>query len=233
MKKVFLIFLLNIFSFYFFAQSNKQERILTVTSPRMYGEDVKYIQNKLLEMGFSEIGEIDGYYGPKTEAVVKEFQNIVRFNSNGIVSKQEYNFFKNPKSELIIKAVYTWKTLNRKATASFWKNFKMKHSPNGKIYITKENGKTAYCNLLIVGDNFSYQDILFKENDSTWFVIHKETLPKDSNGYPYICYEYAFTESYYLFFYIEDTLYCLYNGELTKTEDEDILEYIKYCKELF
>ena len=41
-------------------------REISVTSPRMNGPDVKFLQERLLELGFTGVGEADGFYGPMT-----------------------------------------------------------------------------------------------------------------------------------------------------------------------
>ncbi|MBP5442335.1 MAG: hypothetical protein J6Y60_03760, partial [Treponema sp.] len=63
-RRLIALFIFSISSFCLFAQSKSKNRVLSVTSPRMHGDDVVYIQEKLIEMGFTEIGDIDGYYGP-------------------------------------------------------------------------------------------------------------------------------------------------------------------------
>lgn len=40
----------------------------------MRGDDVSTLQERLIQMGFN-CGRVDGVYGVKTEAAVKEFQN--------------------------------------------------------------------------------------------------------------------------------------------------------------
>ncbi len=62
-------------------------RDLRVTSPRTYGDDVRYVQT-LLKTGYSlDPGPIDGYYGPKTEAAVKQFQKNKGLTASGVVDK--------------------------------------------------------------------------------------------------------------------------------------------------
>ena len=41
-------------------------REINVTSPRMHSPEIKKLQERLVDLGFINIGEIDGYYGPKT-----------------------------------------------------------------------------------------------------------------------------------------------------------------------
>ena len=53
------------------------DRILLVNNPvLMRGDDVSALQNRLIEMGFN-CGKVDGIYGIRTEAAVKEFQKSV------------------------------------------------------------------------------------------------------------------------------------------------------------
>ena len=47
-----------------FAQSFTRD--INVTSPRMNGTDVRFLQERLLELGFTGVGDADGYYGPMT-----------------------------------------------------------------------------------------------------------------------------------------------------------------------
>ena len=237
MKKACLVLLLSVFSFCIFAEKATQERILTVTSPRIYGEDVKFIQTKLIEMGFAEIGEIDGYYGPKTEKAVKDFQSIAGFNSNGIISKKEYDFFKDENSKLIINAVHTWKNYVPPKDIYSSQHYKMKKSFDGRLIQNKKDGKTTSCTLLIVRDFFSAEYVLFKNSESEYFLITKEIQEVSSTAAsgvkPHANIEYNKSEYVSLLFYIDDILYLLKDGVLKKYQDADIEEYIEYCKELF
>ena len=50
------------------------DRILThLPGNLMAGDDVYTLQGRLLDLGF-EVGRVDGYFGPETEAGVREFQ---------------------------------------------------------------------------------------------------------------------------------------------------------------
>ncbi len=59
-------------------------RYLKITKPYMSGVDVEEVQMALASLGFSS-GEIDGYYGPKTEAAVKSLQQSKGLIVDGIV----------------------------------------------------------------------------------------------------------------------------------------------------
>ena len=74
-------------------------RILEVRPNRMNGQDVAGLQRRLLNLGFNEIGDADGYYGPMTEQAVKIIQKFSAFEENGRVDRQLWNFvFSNNES---------------------------------------------------------------------------------------------------------------------------------------
>lgn len=52
------------------------------TTSLMHGDDVAALQSRLTEMGFNA-GRVDGIYGPRTEAAVKEFQRSVGIKVDG------------------------------------------------------------------------------------------------------------------------------------------------------
>ncbi len=65
-------------------------RLLKLTSPYMRGDDVDDVQDALQEASFSP-GQIDGIYGPKTEAAVKRFQQSKGLKVDGIVGPNTCN----------------------------------------------------------------------------------------------------------------------------------------------
>ena len=58
--------------------SAEYSRNLEVTSPLMYGEDIKAVQNKLNSLGYNA-GTADGYYSDTKNAVIK-FQKGLRYS---------------------------------------------------------------------------------------------------------------------------------------------------------
>ncbi|KPV50907.1 hypothetical protein SE17_24225, partial [Kouleothrix aurantiaca] len=65
-------------------------RTLRLASPPMEGDDVRIVQQRLLALGFSEVGEADGAFGPKTEAAVRAFQAASALEVDGIVGPQTW-----------------------------------------------------------------------------------------------------------------------------------------------
>ena len=66
------------------------QRELSVQTPRLQGEDVRLLQQRLLELGYEEVGEVDGYYGPNTEQAVKNFQTDFGLIADGIVGQKTW-----------------------------------------------------------------------------------------------------------------------------------------------
>ncbi|PKO15831.1 MAG: hypothetical protein CVU39_09925 [Chloroflexi bacterium HGW-Chloroflexi-10] len=65
-------------------------RNLSLTTPRMLGEDVMTLQKRLLELGYSELGKADGIFGPKTDQVVRDFQEDQGLTVDGVVGKKTW-----------------------------------------------------------------------------------------------------------------------------------------------
>ena len=72
-------------------------RILKVTSPLMYGEDIKAVQNKLNSLGYN-CGTADGYYGNATKSAVVSFQSAKGIDTDGVVGPTTWNALFNSSS---------------------------------------------------------------------------------------------------------------------------------------
>lgn len=85
MKKVLCLVFIILLGTIGFSQQFTRE--LKLEDKRMNGQDVKLVQEKLLSFGFSEVGEADGWFGPKTEESVKKCQLCFGFTPDGVVRK--------------------------------------------------------------------------------------------------------------------------------------------------
>ncbi|WWU66847.1 peptidoglycan-binding protein (plasmid) [Clostridium baratii] len=65
-------------------------RVLKVTSPLMYGNDVKKVQNRLNQLGYNA-GTADGYYGNNTKNAVIRFQKAKKISADGMVGPTTWN----------------------------------------------------------------------------------------------------------------------------------------------
>lgn len=82
--------------------NSEYSRDLEVTSPLMYGEDVRAVQNKLNSLGFN-CGTPDGYYGNYTKNAVIKLQMAFGITADGIVGPTTWKFIFNssPINEII------------------------------------------------------------------------------------------------------------------------------------
>ncbi|MFU8826657.1 MAG: peptidoglycan-binding protein [Brevefilum sp.] len=60
-------------------------RSLRLASPYMRGDDVRLLQQRLLDLGFEDIGWADSTFGPKTDQAVRQFQALNGLTVDGIV----------------------------------------------------------------------------------------------------------------------------------------------------
>jgi murein L,D-transpeptidase YcbB/YkuD len=61
------------------------KRNLSLTTPRMQGGDVRMLQERLFELGYTEVGQFDGIFGPNTDEAVRRFQEVNGLIVDGIV----------------------------------------------------------------------------------------------------------------------------------------------------
>src|SRR5262245_11003034 len=50
-------------------------RSLYLRFPRMQGGDVRRVQQRLLDIGYRQVGGVDSIFGPKADAAVRAFQS--------------------------------------------------------------------------------------------------------------------------------------------------------------
>ena len=68
-------------------------RAIELKNPPMSGQDVLYLQNRLLGLGYSKIGDADGYYGQKTGDAIKFINWVLGFRtSNPIIDTVDLNY---------------------------------------------------------------------------------------------------------------------------------------------
>lgn len=63
-------------------------RILKLTDPIMQGDDVRRVQQALVNAGFLDANQVDGFYGLTTETAVKNFQESKGLSKDGAVGLQ-------------------------------------------------------------------------------------------------------------------------------------------------
>ena len=63
---------------------------LRLSSPFMVGGDVRRVQLQLSERGYLTDSNIDGIFGPDTEAAVRQFQTDSELDVDGVVGPETY-----------------------------------------------------------------------------------------------------------------------------------------------
>ena len=65
-------------------------RVLSLQSPALQGEDVLALQEQLLVLGYSEVGTPDGIFGSLTDIAIKRFQTEHSLAVDGVVGPQTW-----------------------------------------------------------------------------------------------------------------------------------------------
>ena len=72
-----------------FSAKPQLDRILKLVSPNMRGDDVKWAQLRLIDLGYS-VGRADGIFGAKTDAAVKAFQKDNGLSQDGDIGPKTW-----------------------------------------------------------------------------------------------------------------------------------------------
>lgn len=227
----FLVFFLLIVSV--FAQNVSDKRTLYVKNPRVYGDDVFYIQNKLIEMGFTEIGKPDGYYTPKTEEAVKMFQLMAGFTPNGHVTEEIYVFFNARNAQGIMNMIASYNEKKDAKKVLKKTDYKIPNYPEGQnftVYGMKKD--PSFCSVYIEHNYYVAEMDVFKVSESTYMLVCYESypdLPDGANLWEHYSYEHITGITVY--YLINDRLFISKNGQFESSDDENLKDYINYCRQ--
>lgn len=73
-------------------------RNLYLADPHLRGDDVLLLQQRLLELGYTEVGAPDGDFGAKTDAAVRHFQEVNGLEVDGVVGPQTWERLFSPQA---------------------------------------------------------------------------------------------------------------------------------------
>lgn len=238
MKKHISFLILMIAAFSVFAAGR---RTLEVKKPRMNGEDVKAVQNALLDLGFSEVGEADGYYGPMSEGAVKELKKLIGVSVNGYVDDYVYDFIEaKDKNTLLIKDAI--KIYNANKNEENCVSEEEIEDPQSRpfsptLYVYKSGKKTAYCRYEESYDFYGRDLKIVKVSNNIFFFTDSETTAFNPDGGglnswdPNLKVEWKTSCSAYIM--NNGVLYEITEGKLVKADNDFYVELINFCKNKF
>ena len=157
-------------------------RIFEVTSPRMNGNDVLHLQNRLLALGFSGVGSADGRYGPLSAGVINKIQIFSGFEADGKVTMPLWNYIFNDENNAFLGSVSIVSSFNKELltkTRNFYDHIEHieykgdgdpGETPSGWIYFSRTNRRSP--EILIVDLGFYVFTFYFIDNNN-YFVINE------------------------------------------------------------
>jgi hypothetical protein len=165
-----------------YVSSQNFSRVLELNARRMNGPDVEALQKRLLSFGFTGVGEADGYFGPKTEEVIKTIQKFAGFEENGKVDRSLWNFiFGNDdftsKYLKLIQIVAQYKPnelrkIENRLRYEYWNfygyDYTVYFANDGKIRILEISGGN--------GDNAYQKTYYFADSDKYVVLYHSASV---------------------------------------------------------
>ena len=67
------------------------DQVLFLSEPPMQGDDILLVQQRLLALGYTEVGIADGVFGPLTDQAVRHFQELNGLEIDGVVGPNTWD----------------------------------------------------------------------------------------------------------------------------------------------
>lgn len=228
MKRFSILTLLVLFAA-FFATAQNYSRLLMLKKSRMNGEDVRAVQVALNNLGFTEVGEADGWFGPKTEKGVKAFQKLAGFSVNGVVNKDIYDLLVKEKGGNVMQAY-----LNELNQINYYPKLDLSkktyeyndHSAEGgEICVYKSDSESLYAEMNLCGEMGKYVATLYKVSGTNFVLVCESTTYKSHmNPDPK-------TDSveYKIYYYNSGLYFNIVNGQAVDNTDniKDLVQELK------
>lgn len=213
-----------LFTFFSISTVSSQNftRILELKNPRMNGEDVRHLQNRLLSLKFYQVGEADGYYGPMTEDVIKNIQSLSGFEVNGNVNRDFWNFiFNNTNLTFLnnISTVLTYNPMRLQKSRNLLYRELMEIAERGgdaggeAIIYSSSNGEAKILEYYVANPYTATFITSYFISDSYYFVKYRFEYPSD---------DFSSRESQEVVYLIENRNFSkIINGRLNRVDDEN------------
>jgi hypothetical protein len=148
-------------------------RTIELESDRMFGSDIIKLQTQLKNYGFDEIGEIDGYYGPLSEKIIKTIQYFSGFEQNGKVDRLLWDYIFNNSNRIILENI---NLISKYNVDNFIKKQekRMGYSTEGgniDEYYLKDEIKMIKLHL--IGETFQVEYYFYYIDSDNYFIVQK------------------------------------------------------------
>lgn len=192
-------------------------RDLKLVQPRMNGEDVAKLQTQLLQLGFSEVGTADGWFGPKTQLSVKGIQKYLGFKQSGIVDKELWNALFAPDKDVlqIEKDVGVLNQLTLDKYSKTTKDLLVQSTEGGGLTEYRDKGATKYIQVGIYGETGKVEYEVYPVEDRYLVVEANYKYPAPFDV------EHA-TIAYSVYYYRANTTVEVKDGKLNRTNYDSI-----------
>jgi peptidoglycan hydrolase-like protein with peptidoglycan-binding domain len=198
-------------------------RDLELKSPRMSGDDVVKVQKQLLDLGFSEIGAADGYFGPMTKNAVVSFQRHFGLSDTGAVNKTAWTIlFSNVVTPVVLQQIQAEPKLERSGLKKAGEDIEGESSEGGHVDRFFSSGKPLYEDYEFDGEMGKVQ----------YAVLHTP------NGLTILEKDYSYPEPFDIehakvtniaYYRLAKALYKISEGRIESAKEDDlpVLRYVK------
>ena len=179
---IFLIYSVLLISPIF---SQNFDRIIELMNPvRMNGQDILILQKRLLSLGFSDVGEADGYYGPLSEKVIKNIQFFSGFKSDGKIFKPVWDFIFNEENNRLLQGISIVSTYDITLFSKTRKLVVTDHEYYSStiVYFSEEEGKAKILHNKSGGESVINDNILYYIDDAFYFIHHNVNVEGEDNN---------------------------------------------------
>jgi len=148
-------------------------RTIELESDRMFGSDIIKLQTQLESYGFDEIGEIDGYYGPLSEKIIKTIQYFLGFEQNGKVDRPLWDFIFDDSNRIILENINLISKYNVDGFIKKRENRIGYSTEGGYIEEYYLNDEIKMIKLHLFGETFQVEYYFYHVDLNNYFIVEK------------------------------------------------------------
>ena len=224
MKRISSLVFCVLFSLLFVSLAFSQgfTRTIELKNPRMNGQDVVNLQRRLLALGFSSVGEADGYYGPLSTEVIKNVQTFSGFDADGKVNKVLWDYIFNDTNSSFLKHVSTVLAYNpeklMKSRDFLYVDDSERQSfdigGEAFVYYSSTDKKAKILEYYFANSYIRIEITCYFISDNYYFVKNSYTHPEVNENLDFVG---SITEET-TFVFNNNTLYEMNSGNMRRTE---------------